>query len=495
MNGWHSSQSLAPQVLDIASFFPERREGRSSKPEIKCNEEAKQQSAHVIGIVRKQVHLSAPKRRPAPSTLTNEARQQQKEQRVQAANLIKAQKKELPQQELTEYRQIYEAGIAKYQVEKKLMADAYTERKTATARASQAKALEKKTSHLPEQSASLWQLGCATSRRDPGQYFQDGLDKLVNPKSFAAAMRSERLFTIQQRAEQLHASAQHVENQLEAIDVFLLSEDSELDDLSSSSTAQKVTFQARYASKLRRKLNDLLHAIEFWEQQIEVQSGKPSSSRYWERVNAHYDKLTTPEEIQHHVLHTFRNTNGDSLLHVAVWNGQLEDVARLIALGADVNMIDTTVNRWTPLHEACRGGHTDIARMLLASDAKLDAVDLMGDSPLHIACRLGWSRVVHLLLTVAEEAHEEVSTQETSGDENGPVKRRSHAAMSCTLFEFFNLCNFKKRRAMELVKLPPLLEYLQQYERELDVPEHSGAPHRKQKKAAVPRRKRSKANH
>ncbi|KAF1318570.1 Prefoldin subunit 3, partial [Globisporangium splendens] len=497
MNGWHSSQSLAPQVLDITSLFPKRREGKSSKSEVKSNEEAKQQSAQATGIVRKQAHLSAPVRRRAPSTLADEARQQQKEQRMQAANLVKAQKKELLAQELADYRQIYEAGVVKYQAEKKLVVDAYTESKAAAARtkARQAKASDRDASHSSEESASLWQLGCAASGYDPTQHFQNNLDKMLDPRAFATTMRRERLFTIQQRIEQLHASAQHVENQLEAIDVFLLSEDSELDELTSSSASQKVTFQSRYASKLRRKQNELLHAIEFWQQQIDIQSGKPSSSRYWERVDAHYDKFTTAAEIQQHVLHAFRNANGDSLLHAAVWNGRHEDVARLIALGADVNMLDTTVNRWTPPHEACRGGHTEIARMLLASCAKFDAVDLMGDSPLHIACRLGWSRVVHLLLSVAEEIHEEAAAPEATGDENGPVKRRNHAVMSRSLIEFFNLRNFKKHRALELVKLPSLLAYLQQYERELDVPEHSDAPHRRQKKTAVPRRKRSKAKH
>ncbi|KAF1317459.1 Homeobox protein wariai, partial [Globisporangium splendens] len=133
--------------------------------------------------------------------------------------------------------------------------------------------------------------------------------------------------------------------------------------------------------------------------------------------------------------------------------------------------------------------------MLLASGAKLDAVDLMGDSPLHIACRLGWSRVVHLLLSVAEETHEEAAAPEATGDENSPVKCGDHAVMSRSLFEFFNLHNFKKHRALELVKLPSLLAYLQQHERELDVPEHSDVPHRRQKKTAVPRRRRSKAKH
>ena len=41
--------------------------------------------------------------------------------------------------------------------------------------------------------------------------------------------------------------------------------------------------------------------------------------------------------------------------------------------------------RHTPLHDACRGGHVECARLLLAAGASLNTKDMMGDTPLHLA--------------------------------------------------------------------------------------------------------------
>ncbi len=52
----------------------------------------------------------------------------------------------------------------------------------------------------------------------------------------------------------------------------------------------------------------------------------------------------------------------------------------------------------TPLHEAARTGRMDIAELLLANKADVNAADNDGDTPLHQAAELGHKDVVALLL-------------------------------------------------------------------------------------------------
>lgn len=465
------SQSPAPQVLDVARHF-QRRARRPVPSPMVSDADTKQQSTAVASIVRKKIELPATQVRPA-STLTDAARQQRDGKRKQAANAAKAQRQATLAQELAGYRQLYEASVVKYQTEKKQVTDTYFDKRHKAAdearkTESPNRAGREEVVNARNESASLWQFaGGLPGSGDAAQLFEAGLAKVLDPETFASAMHSERLFSIEQRIDRLHSSNQHLETQLEGIDMHLVSEDPEHEASSSApsaAAAQKTTFQVKYASKLRRAQKDLLDAIAFWQQQVENVSGNSptKASHYWSRVDEHYNKFAaSADHIQDHILHAFRNASGDSLLHLAAWNGRLDAVARLIALGADVNMIDNTVSRWTPLHEACRGGHTEIARLLLSSGAKLDAVDTMGDSPLHIACRLGWSRLVHLLLTVAEEREDPDAPEAASSGGMPMASNRKAAAMSCTLIEFFGLRNCKKRRAMDLAKLSSLLAYLQ----------------------------------
>ena len=70
-------------------------------------------------------------------------------------------------------------------------------------------------------------------------------------------------------------------------------------------------------------------------------------------------------------------------LHQAAEQGDLAEVKRLIARGADVNMKDETGK--TPLHLAAQEGHADIAGLLIASGANLQAGDEWGRTPMYYA--------------------------------------------------------------------------------------------------------------
>ncbi len=74
---------------------------------------------------------------------------------------------------------------------------------------------------------------------------------------------------------------------------------------------------------------------------------------------------------------------GRSLLHYAALEGDLDEVARLIAGGYDVGLPDRAA--YTPLHFAAQGQHAEVARALLAAGAPVDPQDRFGKTPLTVA--------------------------------------------------------------------------------------------------------------
>ncbi|CAG8438172.1 572_t:CDS:2 [Ambispora leptoticha] len=87
---------------------------------------------------------------------------------------------------------------------------------------------------------------------------------------------------------------------------------------------------------------------------------------------------------------------GQTNLHIACQQNNLEAVKDLISRGADINAQDNS--DWTPLHEAAYAGHIEIVDYLLENGARVNAVDQEGDTPLHDACYQEHSKVVKLLL-------------------------------------------------------------------------------------------------
>ncbi len=91
-----------------------------------------------------------------------------------------------------------------------------------------------------------------------------------------------------------------------------------------------------------------------------------------------------------------KGSTGETPLHVAAAKG-FDDVAQLLlAQKANVNAQDD--NGRTPLHLAAQGGHKDVLELLLASKAEVNAKDNKGWTPLHLAASRGHKEVAELLL-------------------------------------------------------------------------------------------------
>jgi cytohesin len=92
-----------------------------------------------------------------------------------------------------------------------------------------------------------------------------------------------------------------------------------------------------------------------------------------------------------------KHAGASKSLHQAAKDGNLEQVTKLIAAGADVNARDNRSQ--TPLHFAARNGHEEIARLLIAGGADVNVN--MGDeswTPLLDAASKGHTKLVKLLL-------------------------------------------------------------------------------------------------
>lgn len=84
-----------------------------------------------------------------------------------------------------------------------------------------------------------------------------------------------------------------------------------------------------------------------------------------------------------------------STIHKAADAGDLAKVKAFIQEGIDVN---TKMHGCTPLHCAVRYGHKEVAQLLIAKDADVNAKDTRGQTPLYCAAREGYKEIVELLL-------------------------------------------------------------------------------------------------
>ena len=98
-----------------------------------------------------------------------------------------------------------------------------------------------------------------------------------------------------------------------------------------------------------------------------------------------------------------RGTNGNTLLNLAVsfagkpdWKGGVAAIEALLATGSDVN--DANDRGWTPLHAAAYSNQSEVASMLLAKGAALDAeAHGAGGTPLIAALFWGHREVADML--------------------------------------------------------------------------------------------------
>ena len=89
-----------------------------------------------------------------------------------------------------------------------------------------------------------------------------------------------------------------------------------------------------------------------------------------------------------------KNGGKHGTVHSAVGGGDVEAVKEFLAADADVN---AKRYGWTPLCEAAINGHKEIAELLIANGADVNAKDDRGWTPLHLAASGGHKEIAELL--------------------------------------------------------------------------------------------------
>lgn len=458
--------SKMPSVLALAQYFPARPKRGAATDAPKAETTTPNQLA--AGIPRKKIvecYIDS-----QPAQLTAEEKRVQREQRKQERELSAAQTREKWVKEVEECRLVFQKSAATFQEKRQQLLNA--------AESARKQSLD----HLLERRSSARDVDAAVGQKQsmrpshedmpsvsaPLDQFAADLDQALHSETFLSTMKQVCFAEIVDRVHRLQTTSERLDTQLELIDVYLVTDNPEI-------TASMKSFQAKYAKALRKKQQDTRRALRFWQARIDdyphsnapdeddhSSSADESKCSWQHRINAHWKSLAS-EDQRSHAIHDLRFANGDSLLHFVVWKGWDAHVAHLITLGWDVNAVDNSVSRWTPLHEACRAGHADICTRLLSAGARLDVVDSMGDSPLHVACRTGSLRVVHVLLAAArrtESRTERSHTARSSAGEKIYNAPDTTASMQCSLAEFYYLRNRKHRRAIDLTKKQTLLEHL-----------------------------------
>ena len=108
-----------------------------------------------------------------------------------------------------------------------------------------------------------------------------------------------------------------------------------------------------------------------------------------------------------------RPTVPDISMYDAVEAGNIEAVKQHLAAGTDVNAKDK--DGWTPLHPASYEGHQEIAEMLIAKGADVNAKvafgPLQGKTPLDSANNSGRTAIVDLLRKHGGKTGEELKAE------------------------------------------------------------------------------------
>ena len=88
-------------------------------------------------------------------------------------------------------------------------------------------------------------------------------------------------------------------------------------------------------------------------------------------------------------------------LHYATIEDHRDIAELLIAKGADLNAKD--MMEYTPMHIAARGGHKEIAELLIAKGA--DVKCAVGSTPLHYAALLNHKEIAELLISEGSDVN------------------------------------------------------------------------------------------
>ncbi|TMW60086.1 hypothetical protein Poli38472_000128 [Pythium oligandrum] len=483
-----STSKPALSVLDLTSYFPQRE--RSSFKPLTANPPEHAEDRE--GILRKKLpDLSSPNRvKPSP-----EEREEQRKERKRAIEAAKSLANAKKQQEMEEFRHLFSERVRVFALERqRILAEHAKEQTVPVEPAEQAKtdsaAFTITASGLMQVLEQYESITTPELTQEATKALQESIRTALEEDQLAVSLKDKRQDAISQRIKHGMACLTGLQSQIDAISTSL--SNNQVSDT-------KNQFQASYLKRLWLEYAGLARSIGFSQDRFKAISSSDNTNAQWQRLAASFQHLKEPERSSRLLSSIARDESGDSIIHKASRRGHDAIVEFLLSdLKMDVNAVDNSVTRWTPLHEACQGGHVATVQLLLEKGAALDTFDYHGDSPLHVACRLGWPRVARLLITTGElEASESKKT----------------SLKGLTWPELFNARNHSHHRAIDVATLPSLVDFLASYDQTLngtdssaaDGSEHSShrvsqstsattSPARRKKGQAKPKQKKFKPN-
>ncbi|MDA7676665.1 ankyrin repeat domain-containing protein [bacterium] len=114
-------------------------------------------------------------------------------------------------------------------------------------------------------------------------------------------------------------------------------------------------------------------------------------------------------------------------LYEAAEEGQIEEVKKLLAAGADVNA--KTKFKETPLHFAAENGQKEVAELLIDKGANVNAHAKWERTPLHSTAKTGQKSIIELLITAGANVNAEDFENKTPLDEAINYKHNETAAL------------------------------------------------------------------
>lgn len=123
---------------------------------------------------------------------------------------------------------------------------------------------------------------------------------------------------------------------------------------------------------------------------LSLQSDNPNCKSFLEQCNnLDRDVILSTRDIrlEYHNL---------TLLHMASRLGLNKAIEHLLSLGQEIDVIDTSVSKRTPLLEAILAGQVDAVHILIKYGAQLGHQDVNGENAFHYAAKIG-SRMLKVL--------------------------------------------------------------------------------------------------
>jgi len=103
----------------------------------------------------------------------------------------------------------------------------------------------------------------------------------------------------------------------------------------------------------------------------------------------------------------------DISIHDAAGEGNIEAVKQHIAAGTDV---DAKTRGETPLLWAARFGQSQVAELLIAEGADVNAKNVVGQTPLHWAAMAGHKEIIELLIAAGADVNAKTKRGDTPLD-------------------------------------------------------------------------------